>query len=134
MAVELYLWIFSFFAVAGSIGIVIFQLLCLSDLEFDYINPFDSSNRINKFVLPEFAIQGILSGIYLLSGHWFMFLLNLPLLCFHARLYLKQQHLIDVTEIFNLLDREKKQRFIKLGFYLLLLIIVMYRMLMAALL
>ncbi|XP_024531120.1 protein cornichon homolog 4 isoform X2 [Selaginella moellendorffii] len=131
MAWDLALWILSFLAVAAALGIIVYQLLCLSDLEFDFINPFDSSSRINRFVLPEFAIQGVLSAIYLIFGYWLMFLLNAPLLYYNIRLYMSKRHLVDVTEIFNQLEPEKKIRFYKLGFYLSLLCIVIYRMLLS---
>ncbi len=41
--------------------------------------------------------------------------------------YLRRQHLVDVTEIFNHLDYEKTYRLLKLGFYLVLLLVVIYR-------
>jgi hypothetical protein len=41
--------------------------------------------------------------------------------------YLRRQHLVDVTEIFNQLDYEKTYRLLKLGFYLVLLLVVIYR-------
>lgn len=41
--------------------------------------------------------------------------------------YMRSQHLLDVTEIFNLLDREKKYRLVKLAFYLLLFFIAVYK-------
>ena len=63
------------------------QLMCLSDLEFDYINPFDSSSRINSFIIPEFLIHGALSCVYLLTGHWLLFLLNVPLTYYHVNLW-----------------------------------------------
>lgn len=66
--------------------VVDWQLMCLSDLEFDYINPFDSSSRINSFIIPEFVIHGILSCVYLLTGHWLLFLLNVPLTYYHVNL------------------------------------------------
>jgi hypothetical protein len=62
------------------------QLMCLSDLEFDYINPYDSASRINASVVPEIAIHVGLSCVYLIFGYWFMFLINLPLIYYHARL------------------------------------------------
>jgi hypothetical protein len=40
---------------------------------------------------------------------------------------MKKQYLIDVTEIFNVLGKEKKYRLIKLGFYVFLFFIVIYR-------
>ncbi|KAG0583596.1 hypothetical protein M758_3G149700 [Ceratodon purpureus] len=132
MAGDLFLWLFCFFAVVSLLGILVYQLMCLSDLEFDYINPFDSSSRINSFIIPEFLIHGALSCVYLLTGHWLLFLLNVPLTYYHVNLYLKKQHLLDVTEIFNLLDREKKYRLVKLAFYLLLFFIVIYKLVLTA--
>ena len=61
--------------------------MCLSDLELDYINPFDSASSINKFVLVEFIIQGSLCAVYLLTGHWLMALINAPMVYYHANLY-----------------------------------------------
>jgi len=62
------------------------KVLILSDLESDYINPFDASSRINYFVLPEFIGQGALCALCLFTGHWFMFLLTVPVTCYHVRL------------------------------------------------
>lgn len=62
------------------------QLVCLADLEFDYINPYDSASRINSVVLPEFIVQGVLCVFYLLTGHWFMALLCLPYLYYNFQL------------------------------------------------
>jgi protein cornichon len=53
--------------------------MCLADLEFDYINPFDSTSRINKVVMPDFVLQALLSVQFLVSGHWAMFLLSVPM-------------------------------------------------------
>ena len=40
---------------------------------------------------------------------------------------MKREHLIDVTEVFRVLSVEKKLRVVKLGFYLLLFVLVMTR-------
>lgn len=131
---ELMLWLLSFFAVAAALGVLIYQLMCLSDLELDYINPFDSASSINKFVVPEFIIQGSLCGVYLLTGHWIMALINAPMVYYHANLYMKRQHLVDVTEIFSVLGKEKKYRLIKLAFYVFLFFVVIYRLVLTAVL
>lgn len=131
MAWEVLLWLLVFFIVVALLGIVVYQLMSLSDLEFDFINPYDSSSRVNMLVIPEFAIQGGLGLLFLFTGHWIMFLLSAPLMYYHAQLYISGKHLLDVTEIFNLLNGEKKYRMIKLGYYLLLFFIVLYRMLWA---
>ncbi|CAI0388152.1 unnamed protein product [Linum tenue] len=94
----------------------------------DQLDPFEATARVNKFVLPEFILQWILCFLFLVTGHWVMVLISLPIACFHLTLYLKRKHLIDVTEVFRSLDREKKQRVIKLGIYLVFLCITIFRL------
>ncbi|KAG2677501.1 hypothetical protein I3843_12G102500 [Carya illinoinensis] len=120
---DLLSWLVSFFFLIVLLVLVVYQLMCLADLEFDYINPYDSSSRINRVILPEFIAQGVLCVFYLVTRHWFMSLLCGPYLFYNVRLYLQRRHLVDVTEIFNLLNWEKKQRLFKL-FYLLFLLIL----------
>ncbi|OMO97405.1 Cornichon [Corchorus capsularis] len=50
-----------------------------------------------------------------------MALLCAPYAYYNVRLYTRKQHLVDVTEIFNLLNWEKKQRLFKLGYLVVLL-------------
>ncbi|KAK6274874.1 PREDICTED: probable protein cornichon homolog 2 isoform X2 [Theobroma cacao] len=107
--------------------------MCLADLEFDYINPYDSSSRINKVVLPEYVLQGFLCLFYLLTGHWAMSLLCAPYLYYNVRLYTRKEHLVDVTEIFNLLHWEKKQRLFKLAYLVVLLFFAIFWMIWSAL-
>ncbi|XP_057424240.1 protein cornichon homolog 1 isoform X2 [Lotus japonicus] len=108
-----------------------YQILILSDLEADYVNPFDASSRINYFVLPEFIGQGVLCALCLFTGHWVMFLLTVPVTCYHVMLYVKRQHLIDVTEVFRVLNAEKRFRIAKLVLYLTVLIVTIFRLLAA---
>jgi len=128
MAWEVLLWLLSFLIVIALLGFVVYQLICLSDLEFDYINPYDSTARINRLVIPEFVIQGFLCLLFLLTGCWLMCLITAPLVYYHTQLYMKRKHLVDVTEIFSLLNAEKKYRMIKLAYYLILFFIVIYRL------
>ncbi|XP_078432964.1 protein cornichon homolog 2-like [Wolffia australiana] len=132
MAWELVLWLFVFVSIICLIGVTAYQLICLSDLEFDYINPYDSSSRINAAVIPEFLVQALLSVIFLLTWHWFSFLMMAPVTYYHLRLYLKRRHLIDVTEIFRLLGEEKKRRMIKLAYYVAFFIFVVFRLVVTA--
>ncbi|XP_024389696.1 protein cornichon homolog 1 isoform X1 [Physcomitrium patens] len=127
MEMDFILWLLCFFAVVSLLGVLVYQLMCLSDLEFDYSNPFDSSVNINSCIVPEFFIHGTLGCTYLLTGHWWLFILNVPLAYYHTSLYLRKQHLLDVTEIFSHLGREKKYRLVKLAFYLLLFVIVIFK-------
>lgn len=111
---DLISWLISFFLLIALLVLVTYQLMCLADLEFDYINPYDSSRRINAVVLPEYITQAVLFCFYLVTRHWIMALVTAPFLLFNFRLYRQRRHLIDVTEIFNLLSWEKKHRLVKL--------------------
>ncbi|KAI4311677.1 hypothetical protein MLD38_036554 [Melastoma candidum] len=130
---DLFSWMVSFFSLVALLVVVIYQLMCLADLEFDYINPYDSSSRINKVVLPEFIGQGVLTCFYILTGHWFMALFSLPYLYYNVRLYLSKQHLVDVTEIYNMLKWEKKHRLFKLGHIVFLLFLSLFWLIYSAL-
>ncbi|KMZ73139.1 ER-derived vesicles protein ERV14 [Zostera marina] len=132
MALDLILWLFIFFSVIGLIGMNAYQLINLTDLEFDYINLYDSSSRINAIVIPEFVVQGAVCAVFLLTCHWFPFLIMAPITYYHVRLYRKRAHLLDVTEIFSLIPGEKKYRLIKLGFYVSIFLITIYRLVVAA--
>ncbi|KAJ1416048.1 Cornichon [Sesbania bispinosa] len=86
---DLFSWLISFFLLIALLVLVTYQLMCLADLEFDYINPYDFSSRINMVVLPEFITQGVLCCFYLITGHWFMALVCAPYLCYNVRLILE---------------------------------------------
>ncbi|XP_027107825.1 protein cornichon homolog 4-like [Coffea arabica] len=118
---DLIAWLLSFFILIALLGIILYQLMCLADLEFDYINPFDSASKINNVVLPEFITQGVLCFLHLVTAHWMMFLLCLPYLYYDFKLYTERRHLVDVTEIFNQLPWEKKIRLYKLGYLIVLM-------------
>ncbi|KAI4370377.1 hypothetical protein MLD38_018735 [Melastoma candidum] len=130
---DIFSWVVSFFLIIGLVVVIIFQLMCLADLEFDYINPYDSSSRINMVVMPEFIGQGILCGFYLATGHWAMSLLCVPYLYYNVNLYMQRRHLVDVTEIYNMLKWEKKQRLFKLAYLICILFLSIFWMIMTAL-
>ncbi|KAJ8543549.1 hypothetical protein K7X08_006072 [Anisodus acutangulus] len=130
---DVWAWLLFFFILISLLVMVVFQLMCLSDLEFDYINPYDSTSRINGVVLPEFITQGVLCLLYLITAHWVMSLLCVPYMYYNYRLYTRRQHLVDVTEIFNLINWEKKQRLFKLGYIILLLFISLFWLIYSAL-
>lgn len=73
-----YLWNFRFFFSR--------KLVILSDLEADYLNPYESSSRINFLIVPEIVVHGLLCALFLLTWHWFLFLITLPLTCYAAML------------------------------------------------
>uniref|UniRef100_A0A7N0ZZD3 Cornichon family protein n=1 Tax=Kalanchoe fedtschenkoi TaxID=63787 RepID=A0A7N0ZZD3_KALFE len=125
--------VISFIVLISLLLTVVYQLMCLADLEFDYTNPYDSSSRINRVILPEFIAQAALCLFYLLTAHWLMSLLSSPYLFYNLRLYTRREHLVDVTEIFNTLHWEKKQRLFKLAYLIFLLFASIFWMIMSIL-
>ncbi|XP_030535482.1 protein cornichon homolog 4-like [Rhodamnia argentea] len=125
---QLLSWFFAFLLLSLVLCLVGYQIVCLTNLEMDYINQYDVAARINKVVLPEFVSQGVLCFVYLVTGRWFMLMLSLPYLCYDIRLWRRNRYLIDVTEIYNDLRREKNLRLFKLYYLILLVVIAIFWM------
>lgn len=53
----------------------------------DYINPIDLCNRLNAYIVPEAAVHGFLTFLFIINGYWVAIVLNLPLLAFNAKKY-----------------------------------------------
>ncbi|PPR89455.1 hypothetical protein GOBAR_AA31224 [Gossypium barbadense] len=51
----------------------------------------------------------------------------------NTRNYMSKQHLVDVTEIFNSLNREKNRRYYKLAYLVILLFISLFWIIFSAL-
>lgn len=51
----------------------------------DYINPIDLCNRLNTYIIPEAAIQGFLTFLFLINGYWIALVLNLPMVAYNAK-------------------------------------------------
>ncbi|KAK4799080.1 hypothetical protein SAY86_024445 [Trapa natans] len=104
-----------------------YQVLTLSDLEEHYINMYEAASLINRWIIPDFVLQGVLSLLLLVSGYWFLFLISVTIACYHVMLYIKKQHLVDITEIFRVIGSEKKYRLVKLGLLLIIFLFVAFR-------
>ncbi|OWB63775.1 hypothetical protein B5S31_g4793 [[Candida] boidinii] len=126
-------WLFILAVLVNAVNLFlqVFFTIMYSDLECDYINPIELCNKLNNYVIPEAAIHGVLTLLFIINGNWFTFLLNLPLLAFNANKIYNKNHLLDATEIFRTLSKHKKESFIKLGFHLLMFFYYLYRMIAA---
>ncbi|KAF4577082.1 hypothetical protein EYR40_009557 [Pleurotus pulmonarius] len=126
-----WLFLFAVLMAAALLFTSVFFIIMFSDLECDYINPIDLCNKLNQFVLPENGAHAFLTVLFLLSGQWIAFGLNLPLVVFNALKIQKNNHMFDATEIFRNIPDHKRESFIKLGFYLLSFFYYLYRMIVA---
>ncbi|ODV94331.1 hypothetical protein PACTADRAFT_70964 [Pachysolen tannophilus NRRL Y-2460] len=125
------LFIFSVIVNCVNLFLQVFFTIMYSDLECDYINPIELCNKLNKYIIPEAALQGLLSILFLINGYWFTFLLNAPLLAFNINKVYNKNHLLDATEIFRTLSKHKRESFFKLGFHLLMFFYYLYRMIVS---
>ena len=75
----------------------------------------------------ELVSEAICAALLLLSGKWFVGLLQLGLLVYMSKLYASRKLFVDTTDAFRQLPEQKKQRFIFLGVHLTLFIVVVYR-------
>ncbi|KAI9659718.1 MAG: Methionine aminopeptidase 1 [Alyxoria varia] len=91
----------------------------------------DLCNRLNTYIVPEAAIHGFLTALFLINGYWMALILNLPLAAWNAKKIYENQHLLDATEIFRKLNVHKKESFIKLGFHLVMFFFYLYSMIVA---
>lgn len=53
----------------------------------DYINPIDLCNRLNTYIIPEAAVHGFLTFLFLINGYWVALILNLPLVAYNVNKY-----------------------------------------------
>ncbi|KAI2655770.1 hypothetical protein H4Q32_024381 [Labeo rohita] len=85
------------------------------------------------WVIPEMIAQALATVLMLVSMHWFVFLLNLPVASWNVYRYMKvpmgNMGVYDPTEIHNRgqLKSHMKESMIKLGFHLLCFFIYLYR-------
>uniref|UniRef100_A0A7S1SUI6 Cornichon family protein n=1 Tax=Tetraselmis chuii TaxID=63592 RepID=A0A7S1SUI6_9CHLO len=122
------MWLVSFILQAALLGMVMYTLICLSDLENDFINPHDSCTRVNRLVVPELVAQAVLTGLLLVSGKWFVAIFQIAVLAFHIHRFFRNDQYTDVTEIFKQLPEQKKRRILKLVLYLISFVIIIYRL------
>ena len=80
----------------------------LTPMASDYINPIDLCNRLNTYIVPEAAVHGFITILFLINGYWIALILNLPLLVWNGKKIFENQHLLDATEIFRKLNVHKK--------------------------
>ena len=103
-------WLSLFLLIFGMLGINMYTLLVLADLEHDYINPHDATRRVNLTVLPESYIIASALLVLLLSGNFLFFCMMMPIAIFKIYKYRIKRIFLDVTEIFSMIPSEKTER------------------------
>jgi len=83
--------------------------------------------HLSLMQVPEYIAQGAITVLLLLTGKWVAGLLSLVLTAYHVRAYMKQEHVIDVTEVFRQIPRQKVIRIVKLIIYLVSFVYFIFR-------
>uniref|UniRef100_A0A6B2LQR6 Cornichon n=1 Tax=Arcella intermedia TaxID=1963864 RepID=A0A6B2LQR6_9EUKA len=111
-----------------------FILFLVDDLQRDITNPFDMAKQYNYVWWPEFILYSGLCTIFLLSGHWFIFLLHTPLLGYKIYLMVNSLHLVDPATAASMDNRSlrKKIGFINLIWSVLCFILYLYLLITTA--
>ncbi|KXZ55330.1 hypothetical protein GPECTOR_3g462 [Gonium pectorale] len=110
------------------LGRTMYALISLSDLENDFINPYDLTTRLNRFVAVEYGAQFVLTAALLFTGKWFLGVAQLLLTAFLLHSWSVRQHVVDATDVFRQLPLQKKRRLIMFGAFLFCFVMVTYRL------
>ncbi|KAL5463385.1 hypothetical protein EMCRGX_G032278 [Ephydatia muelleri] len=111
---------------------MVYVIVCLSDLECDFLNTTQGCKQLNKWALPEIAATSLVPVILLLSWHWVLFIVTFPAAVYLLRRYLTlsggSMGIYDPTEIRNrgTLSKFQKEAFIKFGYHLVIFFITLY--------
>eukprot|EP00794_Sanderia_malayensis_P020463 gene20463-22479_t len=134
MSYEVICFILALVICIALIFLVIWNVIAFDDLKTDYKNPIDLCQTLNPLVLPEYIIHAFLMAMFLFGGYWIVFLLNVPLLCYHIYRYANRPlisgpGIYDATEIMNTseLNRCQREGWVKLAFFLISFFIYLYR-------
>eukprot|EP00871_Galdieria_phlegrea_P000817 jgi/Galph1/1736/GphlegSOOS_G421.1 len=119
-------WIIIFVTTAILLFIDIYNLILFSDLLTDHLNPIELCDKVNFLIYPEFFIHLFLTCLLLFGGHWFVGLINVPLVVFHVHKYMRRDHLLDNTRVFQVAAKIQRHYELKMGFFLLTFVTYLY--------
>ncbi|CAL8082857.1 unnamed protein product [Orchesella dallaii] len=136
---ETFLFIFSMIITGLLAFIYVYFIITLSDLECDYINAQQCCDRLNMWMMPILSGQGFVNIFFLLHGHFWLFLFNLPITAWSAYELIKVPSgnlgVFDPTEIYNRgqLKTHMRDVLIKIAFFLVAFFVYLYSMIVSML-
>ena len=75
----------------------------------------------------EYTLNAVLAAFLLLCGKWLAAAIHICISLWNLRTYLQRDHVVDVTEIFRQLPKQKLMRMIKLVIFLFAFVLIIYR-------
>lgn len=108
MPFKFLMWLLALLSQAAALGCSLYQLVQLTDLEFDHINPHDASKNYNTMVYPACCIEVVFCCVLLIGGNWLLAIPALAMALYGVQEILSNGHgKIDVTEIFRMLRQKR---------------------------
>lgn len=136
---DVLLFVFSLFDTGALLFLTVYVVIALSDLECDYLNAQQCCSKLNKWVIPETIAHGVITVLLLITFHWILFIINLPMIAWQIYKITSVPSgnfgVYDPTEIHNRGNLRKHMRdsMIRLAFYLIFFFIYLYCMIIALL-
>mmetsp|Transcript_18975 Transcript_18975/g.34370 ORF Transcript_18975/g.34370 Transcript_18975/m.34370 type:complete len:160 (-) Transcript_18975:157-636(-) len=128
MSWNFFLWLFTFFLQAGLLGRSIYGLMLLTDLENDFINPYDYTKKNNSFWWIDFGGQCLITSILVLSGKWLIGSIHVVLLAGMVYWLLNGDLIVQATDVIKKLKSIKKYCYIVFSVYAIFFVICLYKM------
>ncbi|XP_065832645.1 protein cornichon homolog 4-like [Oscarella lobularis] len=134
MGPESVLFIFELIMTTALLFMSVYFIICLSDLECDYLNATSCCRKLNMCTLPEAVVSCIVVVLLFGFGHWYLMIFGGLLAFYQIYRILKvpkgNTGIYDPTEIHNkqVLKGLQKECFSKLGFHLVFFFIYLYNM------
>ena len=75
----------------------------------------------------EYILNAVLAVLLLLTGKWIAASIHVSISLWNLRTYLQQDHIVDVTQIFRQLPKQKMMRMVKLVIFLFSFVLIIYR-------
>ncbi|CCI44473.1 unnamed protein product [Albugo candida] len=127
---EVFLAVCSFILIVTLTFLNGYWIIVLDELELDHLNPADVSKRLNRLAYPEMILHATLILVSLIAWSPFLFLLCVPIACWHVRRIMRSEQFIDPTEIlrFRKLQSARTGSITRTIFYGLLIIYAMFWM------
>ena len=113
--------VLAFLGNAVMLVMLTYKILTFSELEVDHVNPTDYCKKVNRLAVPEIVTHGFVMLILLVSGHFWLLLLNIPLMAYSIHMMMQGQHVTKPERVFVPSNKKYEQKKIlgTLGFCLL---------------
>ncbi|XP_043226260.1 protein cornichon homolog 4-like isoform X1 [Amphibalanus amphitrite] len=119
--------------------LLVYFLITLSDLECDYLNARECCSKLNWWTPWLLGGQALLSVVLLFSGHWLLWLLNVPVLVWlvYRQWSVRPGNIgiYDPADILNggQLQRHTRNTMVFITFYLIFFFVYLYLFILALL-